>query len=224
MNRPWTTSILVPLALIVLGAVSCDSLLRSLRGDGDDATIERVDRPGTPDQNGTATDGPATGDRVGTQALTTVGDSRILGNATAGIEITLPASWAEDTRLHDSAELEASDRERQLYLVVVAENDNDALTRVGLKENAAKYRALLVDRMQAYEGETPTDVAFVGSAFASQYVMRGQVNNAPVVYLHTTVLIENRYYQVVAWTTPTQYEAYRSELQNIVDTFQEISS
>jgi hypothetical protein len=214
MKRSWITSVLVPLAIVVVGAVSCDRILRTLRGDSDQATVVPVEESTT-----------AEGDRpVGTQALNTNEGQRILTNEAAGIQIELPASWSEDPRLNQVADLQAADPENQLYLVVVAEEAEPLMLR-GLDENAARYRDLLAQRLAVYEGESKTDVAFVGDNFATQYEMRGRLeNNTPVVYLHTTVVSENRYYQVVGWTTPDQYEAYRSELQNIIDTFRESGS
>lgn len=212
MKRSWIISVLIPLAIVVVGAVSCDRILRSFQGNADDPTLVRVDSQSTPAE----ADQP-----VGTQALTTSGERRVLQNEAAGIEIELPGSWAETTGLNNLAELQAYDPESQLYMIVVAE-EADSLMRLGLEENAARYRDLLAQRMAVYEGESKTDVAFVGNNFATQYEMRGRLaNDTPVVYLHTTVVSENRYYQVVGWTTPEQYNAYRSELQNITETFRE---
>ncbi len=161
------------------------------------------------------------GDRIGSQALTVTDNISTLSNQEAGIEVTLPASWQEDTRLHPSAELQASDPEKQLYLVVVAE-DEAALNRFGIKENAETYRTLLIGKLNRFDSQTATDAAFIGNEFASQYEIRGLLAaESPVVYLHTTVLTKNRYYQVVAWTTPEQYQFYKTELQTITESFRE---
>jgi hypothetical protein len=158
---------------------------------------------------------------VGTQVLNTTDNITTLSNAAAGIEVTLPSSWQEDNRLHPSAELQASDPENRLYLVVVAEEEA-ALNRFGIKENAETYRALLIGKLNRIDSQTATDVAFVGEDFATQYEIRGLLApESPVVYLHTTVLTENRYYQVVAWTTPDQYQFYKTELQTITESFRE---
>lgn len=208
MKRSWTFSVLGPLLLIMVGVGSCDRILRTVRGGAGDRTVEPIsDRSAE--------------QRVGTQSLTT---DNVLVNETAGISIELPNSWSSTEGLHNSAELQAADPEQQLYLVVVAE-DADALRRLSLEEVSANYRKLLADQLAVYEGASETDVAFVGTNYASQYEMRGRLQNGtPVVYLHTTVVGDENYYQVVAWTTPEQYEAYRSELQTITETFRETGS
>jgi hypothetical protein len=213
MKRPWTVQILLPLVMLILLAVSCDRILRNLRSNPDDGAV-----PTATDNSSTAvettTDNNPSPDSSGTDLV----------NSDAGIQIALPASWAEDNRLHESAELQAADATNQLFIIVVAE-DSPTLMRFGLPENAARYRALLKDQMTAVEGENPTEVAFINDNFASQYEIRGSLaDGVGVVYLHTTVVTQQRYYQIVAWASPEQYEAYRSELQTITETFQEFGS
>ena len=210
MKRPWTLAVLAPLGLLILSAVSCDQLLRILPESTDESAPVAVENQSTEDVEAQAA--------AAVQDLRTVGESQILSNELADIEITLSNSWSR-AELHDFAELEAADPTRQLYLVVVAERD-ETLSRLALKDIASNYRALLKDQMAAYESESPTNIDFIGGDYAEQYEVRGRVDNeTPVVYLHTTVLSEGTYYQVVAWTTPEQYEAYRSELQEITETF-----
>lgn len=212
MKTTWRAYSLVPLGLLVLGTTGCETFRRTL---------------GIPAETGIAIEDPLVDDEdepVASQAQNTDGDSKVLLNAEAGIELTLPAAWSQDSRLHDSAELQASDISNQLYIVVVAEEDK-TLSRLGLRENASNYRRLLTNQLQSLQGQSPTDVAFVGDNFASQYEIRGQVDtDTPVIYLHTTVVTESRYYQIVAWTTPSQYNAYKSELQTITETFREVDT
>jgi len=201
---------LATVGLLAIALSGCDGLLSAL-GVRTEETIAET------------TDGTS-GDRIGTQALSTGEDGNMLRNEDAGIQLTLPSSWSEDLSLHESAELQASDPDRQLYVIVVAEDD-ESLLRLGLQENAENYRTLLVNRLASSSGQTKTDTAFIGDNFANQYEIRGQVDDStPVVYLHTTVVTEQRYYQIVAWTTPEQYPAYASELREITQSFEEIGS
>jgi hypothetical protein len=157
---------------------------------------------------------------IGNQSLTSEG---ALINEEAGVLIEIPPSWSSDRDLNEAAVLQASDAENDLYLIVVAESAS-SLRRLGLEENADLYRNLLAQQLANAQGSSKTDVAFVGTNFAQQYEIRGSLaDGTPVVYLHTTVVSEDAYYQIVGWTTPEQYPAYRSELQNITETFQEIT-
>ncbi|NEQ45200.1 MAG: hypothetical protein F6K00_17215 [Leptolyngbya sp. SIOISBB] len=208
MKRPWTFQILLPLVMLILLAVSCDRILRNLNSNPEESPVQPVeDATPTSEQSSEPTH-----------------NSTVLVDDETDIQITLPESWVENTSLHDSAELQAADTANELYVIVLAE-DSPALMRLGLQDNAARYRALIQDQMAIYEGENPTEVAFIDDDFASQYEIRGSLEgDIPVVYLHTTVVTQQRYYQIVAWTSPQQYDAYRSEMQTITATFQEIES
>lgn len=215
MKRAWTFQILLPLAILVLLAVSCDRLLRNLRGETDQPTVQPIDETVAADNGGNG---------AGTQSLNATDAGQELSNTVSGIAIILPSSWANASGLNNAADLQAADVANELYLIVVAESD-PTLRRLGLQENAAKYRALLKDQLAVFESESPTGVDFVNGEFASQYEIRGELaDGTPVVYLHTTVVTPSRYYQIVGWATPAQFDAYRSELQNITSTFREISS
>lgn len=203
------------LLLLLTGTLmlsSCDTLLRPLGLSTSDST------PST-------TDGGAP---TGTQVLTSTDNAgQVLRNETAGIAITLPASWESAPYLHDSAELEAADPVNELYLIVVVEED-PVLQRLSLRENAERYRQLLIDNLQSFEEQADTGEAFVGEGenlFARQFEIRGQLQDGTnVVYLHTTLVSGDRYYQIVGWTRQENYAAYRSELQAITDSFREISN
>ncbi len=161
------------------------------------------------------------GQGVGQQTLRSTAEGNILSNQEARVQITLPDSWQEDRRLHPQAELQASDPVNNLHIVVLSESD-PGLMRNSLQENAATYRRILTQNLAVVEGNTPTDVAFVGDRFAQQHEIRGQVAQGDrVVYLHTTVLSGDTYYQVVAWTTPEQYAFSKTELQTITESFRD---
>jgi hypothetical protein len=197
-------SLFIILGITFLGTVGCQDLQRAVGlGNGSAADTEQ-------------------GEGVGTQVLNATEEGQILTNEDAAVELTLPESWTEASQLHREAQLQAADPDNDLFILVLAERD-ESLLRFGLEENAERYRALLADRLASVESSTPTDVSFVGDNFASQHEIRGRLEDGTeVVYLHTTVVTEQGYYQVVGWTTPEQYSSYQSELETITDTFQEI--
>jgi hypothetical protein len=210
MISRWKFVLLVPCGALLLGLSGCDWTLRTLGLKTDERTIESLEDP--------------SGERIGTQALTTVGESRLLVNREAGIALTLPPSWSEAVGLHPTAELQANAPDQQLYMIVVTEADESVMD-VSVEENAERYRALLIDNLGEFEGQSPTDVAFLDQNFARQYEIWGRLaDGTPVVYLHTTVATPTHYYQIVGWTSPEQYEFYKSELQNITATFEETAS
>lgn len=203
--------------MLILLAVSCDRLLRQWNNETEQPTVQPIEETALEDSEDSE-------DAAVTSTVETIGDGQAIRSDDINIQMTFPSSWSPTSDLHESAELQAADLDNQLYLIVVAE-ESPALRRLGLRDNAENYRQLLHSQLAVYEGENPTEVAFIDDEFASQYEIRGRLaDDTPVVYLHTTVVTQARYYQIVAWAPPEQYEAYRSELQNITVTFREIDS
>lgn len=213
MKSAWKVLWLIPISTVVFGISGCDSVLQALGLQIEETVAESE---GSDTASGL----------VGTQSLIVQGNSNILENQTTGIELTLPDTWSEASGLHGSAELQAEDTEQDLYLIVVAEAD-ESLRQFTLRDNAERYRDLLISRLQTngeFDSEIPTNLSFLGDErhFANQAEIRGVLGDGtPIVYLHTTVVTETRHYQIVAWTTPEQYATYESELQGIIRTFSE---
>lgn len=211
MKSAWKVLWLIPISTVVFGISGCDSVLQALGLRIEETVADNSD---------------AAGGLVGTQSLTVRGNSNILENQITGIELILPDTWSPASGLHRSAELQATDTEQDLYIIVVAEAD-ESLRQFILRDNAERYRNLLINRLESngqFDSEIPTDLRFLGDEqyFANQAEVRGVLGDGtPVVYLHTTVVTETRHYQIVAWTTPEQYTSYQSELQAIIRTFRE---
>ncbi|MCG8365731.1 MAG: hypothetical protein MJA27_20665 [Pseudanabaenales cyanobacterium] len=136
------------------------------------------------------------------------------------IQIELPRGWDSDERLHGGAGIQASNEEKDLYLIVLAE-DKQPLSQYSLADNSNTYRDLLVQGLENEE-QSPTRINSINGNSAMQYEIRGEFEDAKVTYLHTTVVTDTRYYQVVAWTQTDQYARHKSELQKVIRSFREI--
>ena len=150
-----------------------------------------------------------------------VDEPSLLTNQQTNVKITVPANWVSaGDDLRGSADIYASYPAEELYASVLSEGGT-VLDQFSLEDNADQYRWLIEEEMgSAYEGATRTNVKQIDGSPAIQYEIRGQVDGAPVVYLHTTVKGDNRYYQVVGWTSADRYAANKEALQSIIRSFQ----
>lgn len=143
-----------------------------------------------------------------------------LENRETNVQITVPANWTKaDSTLRSSADIYASYDLEELYVSVLSESD-EVLSQFSLEDNAEQYRSLIEKELSSYEGATPTEVTQVDGDPAIQQEIRGQVGGVSVVYLHTTIQGENRYYQVVGWTTAERYAENKETLQEIISSFE----
>lgn len=136
------------------------------------------------------------------------------------IAITLPSGWVKDDELNDRAQLEASNRAAQMYLIVLTQPK--AEFRGMQRETYAEItRGYLTRRLDKSEVSGPTPVSQVGGNPAVQYQVRGSLNNIDVLYLHTVVETPTRFAQILAWTPPTDFEKNQPTLQQVIQSFQE---
>ena len=142
-----------------------------------------------------------------------------LENKQTNVKITVPTDWiSAGSDLRGSADIYARYPLRELYASVLSESDT-TLEQFSLEDNADKYRWLIEEEMETYEGSTKTEVTQIDGLPAIQYEIRGRVDGLPVVYLHTTVKGTDSYYQVVGWTTADRYGENKDTLQTIISSF-----
>lgn len=154
-------------------------------------------------------------DAISIQNLST--GEKLLKNEVSDVQLTLPQDWV-DVRddLRPDADLYVAREDRSMYVLVLADQKSEL---GGFDDNAAQYLSYLDWGLAQEQPAAPTNITALNGLNARQYEVRGQIENQPVVYLHTTVEGESTYYQVVAWTAAKDYEASKGELQTVVGSF-----
>mgnify|MGYP006268560689 CR=1 FL=1 len=157
---------------------------------------------------------------VSPQTITTVDNANILTDPQGRVQLELLSGWEEapEKTLHDSADLYAKQEDKELYLVVVGEASS-AIATDDLREVAQNYRQLITEALDQVETVEAQNVGQISGYSAIQYEIRGTLDNKSIVYLHTTVSVDDMYYQVVAWTSADGYLRHREELQQIINSF-----
>lgn len=146
---------------------------------------------------------------------------KVLESTQAPIQLALPRGWqaAPNRTLHNSADLDAYNPGREIYLVVLGEERSQVQFNQ-LEENAAEYRRLLTRGFAGQPEEARTNLDRVDNFPAVQYEIRGKVGSQAVVYLHTTTEVGTKYYQIVVWTPAERYADNEAAMRRIVEDFQ----
>ncbi|NJL47815.1 MAG: hypothetical protein HC929_10460 [Leptolyngbyaceae cyanobacterium SM2_5_2] len=145
----------------------------------------------------------------------------ILVSKVLPVRLRLRRGWqaAPENVLHDSADLQAYNPDANMFLLVLGEN-RSSVAAGSLDEQATRYIQIMKTGMtQVLTPESRTDVSTVGTSPAVQYELRGEVLSKSVAYLHTTVELDENYYQIVVWTPDERQAANASEMQAIVQGF-----
>jgi hypothetical protein len=134
--------------------------------------------------------------------------------------IKIPQGWTEDKELHQKAELQASDRAREEYIIVLSESKED-FQQMTLEKHSETTRGSLLNSLTNPEVSGPTMLTINGSA-AIQYEIRGTIQNMNIVYLHTTIETPENFHQVLAWTLKSRFEKNQTRLRDAINSFQEV--
>ncbi|MGO4498825.1 stalk domain-containing protein [Paenibacillus sp. 2RAB27] len=146
-------------------------------------------------------------------------------------EFTLPGTWIRtDDNGVDKQNPEIkygainNKADVPIYMGVIPESKSVYLDTTRLED----YKKIIIDQMNSKDGFTNTkqssviDFTLNGSP-AKQLVLQGIFSNSiNVSFLVTFVETNNRFYQIIFWTTDKQMVASRDDLTEIISTFKEI--
>lgn len=183
-------SLLVLSAGLLLGAASCDRVGDRTKDVIDAITIQNLSNGRT-----------------------------LLRNEESDVQLTLPEGWVDVQSLRSDADLYVAREDRTMYVLVLAEPKSSEVGTFSLTNNATQYLSFLDRGLAQEQAEVATNMNSLNGLDAVQYEVRGNVENQPIVYLHTTVEGETNYYQVVGWTSAAEYPAARDELQTVIQSF-----
>jgi hypothetical protein len=135
--------------------------------------------------------------------------------------LRLRRGWraAPPNTLHSNADLQAYNPNQNIFLVVLGESNANVL-QGGIEDQAIRYLQLMQSGFdRVISSEARTSVERINGFPAVQYEVRGEVLGKAVAYLHTTVQMDNHYYQIVVWTPDTLHAANAEEMRAIVQEF-----
>jgi hypothetical protein len=143
-------------------------------------------------------------------------------NSTDGkSKVVMPKGWSKQTDLHDDSELQAANRRRELYLIVLTESKVDFPAGTTFKDHAKLTLDSLKSNLTgANVVNGPTEITINGRS-ALQSEIHGTIDGLNVVYIHTTVDGKENFYQLLSWTLKSKLSANKPEMDSIINSFAE---
>ena len=137
--------------------------------------------------------------------------------------IVLPSGWKQEQaqELHDQADLQASDRANEMYVIVMSENKED-FRDMTAEKHSQFTRSALTEKLESPEVSAPAQVT-TGGLTGTQYEIRGGVDNLNIAYLHTTVESPTHFHQILAWTLKSRFDKNRPVLDAVIQSFKEVA-
>jgi len=133
----------------------------------------------------------------------------------------MPAGWSKQTDLHDDAELQAANRRKDVYLIVLTESKQDFATGTTFQDHAKlTLGSLQTNLSDAEVVRGPAEITINGRT-ALQSEIQGTIDGLNVVYIHTTVDGKENFFQLLSWTIRSKLSTNRPAMETIINSFAE---
>jgi hypothetical protein len=146
----------------------------------------------------------------------------VLTSPDGKFQLSVPNGWSKTTGLHDKADIQAANRSKEMFVIVLIENQEDLAKDMTLDEFTDIARKSLMSKYGSPEASALESVSINGND-AKQYELKGTKDNASVDIIVTTVKSPANYTQILAWTLPSKMSDSKDTLKKVTESFREIS-
>lgn len=146
----------------------------------------------------------------------------ILTSPDGKFQLSVPDGWSKTTDLHDKADIQAANRSKAMFVIVLIENQEDLAKDMTLDEFTDVSRKSLMSKYGSPEASALESVSINGND-AKQYELKGTKDAASVDLIVSTVKTPTSYTQILAWTLPSKMSDNKETLKKVTESFREVS-
>jgi hypothetical protein len=132
-------------------------------------------------------------------------------------KITVSGFWVKRTDLNQKASLQAADKHKEMYLMVISE-PKSTVPNMTLEQHHQLTRDHMLQKMKNSSSTPPTSTS-IDDHPALQDELSGTENGSDIVFLHTTVDNGDNFDQILAWTLKSRWHAEQKELRDATQSF-----
>jgi hypothetical protein len=145
----------------------------------------------------------------------------ILTSPDGKFQLSVPDGWTKTTDLHDKADIQAANKSKAMFVIVLIENQEDLAKDMTLDEFTDISRKSLMSKYRSPEATALESVSINGND-AKQYELKGTKDAAAVDLIVTTVKTPANYTQILAWTLPSKMSDNKETLKKVTESFREV--
>lgn len=153
-----------------------------------------------------------------TPSIRATGSAKVVEVPESDLSLTLPGHWVELSELNEEATLSTGNTAKEEYLIVIPENKIDF---DGSLEDFSKITASgIFDNLTNSSISEPKPLLIQGLS-AIQYEISGTIDHTKVSYLHTSVIGEKYFYQVLGWTVLSRKSQAFDVFHEVINSMEE---
>lgn len=146
----------------------------------------------------------------------------VLTSQDGKFQLTLPEGWSKSTQLNDKADIQASNKPKVMFALVLIESEEDLAKGMTLEKYTEITQKSLMSKYDSPEASAPESMSINGND-AQQYELKGSKDATALDLLVTTVKTPNHYSQIIAWTVPSKMSENKPALKQVTESFREAS-
>ncbi len=131
--------------------------------------------------------------------------------------LLVPKDWKKLDDLNESAELQAGNKFKGQYVMVLSEKKAE-LNGMTLQKHHQVTRDAMLGKMTNATASEPIELTINGQS-AIQDEIAGAQEGTDIVFLHTTVEGKSYFHQILAWTSKSRWDELKDKLQEVTQTF-----
>ena len=132
--------------------------------------------------------------------------------------LSTPSSWKSVTELNDNAIIQVCNAVQEKYVIVIAEDKEVFSSDLTLSDYTSITKE---DMMGQITNVTATDIEdnSLNGNNTQYYEMTGEVDKIRVTYLCMNIESENRFYQIIGWTSTPKFKENKSDIIDVMNSF-----
>ncbi len=148
-------------------------------------------------------------------------EPKVIKSTDGTFQVLVPGGWSDEKGLNDNADLQAGHRSSQMFVIVLGEGKQDLEEGMTVDQHSEITRNSLLAGVKSPAISEEKRLTIDGKP-ALQFEIRATVDHIKIIYLHTTVEALNNFYQILAWTVPSQWEKNKDTLMKVTEKFHEL--
>ncbi|MCL2784653.1 MAG: hypothetical protein FWD55_04305 [Propionibacteriaceae bacterium] len=137
-------------------------------------------------------------------------------SALSSFTMSFPLTW-EKLDLNDAASIEMGRSNKDQYLIVIEDVAEDFDSNFTLEDFTDIVLGNLIDMMETATDPQIVDFMTTRGISGKQVEFAGVVDKIRVKYLLTTIQKNDVFYQILAWSTQSKYDAAKPVFDDILD-------
>jgi hypothetical protein len=138
-------------------------------------------------------------------------------SADGNTRLKVPEDWNEMKELNATAKLQAGNRSKEQFVIILSESKSD-FDNLTLQKHHQITRDGMIQKMKNASAGDVTEITVDGQP-ALQDEISGTQDGMNIVFLHTTVEGEEAFHQILAWTSKSRWDQQKAELREITESF-----